>query len=230
MHCFEGCLDKGVRTVPACASDILRQMGGKHGTFRAICIAEASALGLSGDMRSVSAGWNDRVHGGSDTYDWGEDLDDERPEESAMRMLARWHLRTFTRMADWHGLEQVDWDGAERISVRWFSLWLEQKADVPLERFLQDLLTQFVFAQHLRVAMGRFDGRDVQRLRFCLDDSGIVRTAAFEHDEPLEPSWMADRFGAFVALLSDLDIIQQTDDKLTVGTHEHFVPQFEPDS
>ena len=142
-----------------------------------------------------------------------------------MRMLARWHLRTFTRMEDWHGLEQVDWDGAERISVRWFSLWLDQKADVPLERFLQDLLTQFVFAQHLRVAMGRFDGRDVQRLRFCVDDSGIVRTAAVEHDEPLEPSWMADRFGAFVALLSDLDIIQQTDEKLTVGPHDDLVPE-----
>ena len=78
--------------------------------------------------------------------------------------------------------------------------------------------------------MGRFDGRDVQRLRFCLDDSGIVRTAAVEHDEPLEPSWMADRFGAFTALLSDLDIIQQTDDKLTVGPHAGMVPQLEPEN
>jgi hypothetical protein len=66
----------------------------------------------------------------------------------------------------------------------------------------------------------------VQRLRFCLDDSGIVRTAAVEHDEPLEPSRMADRMGAFIALLSDLEIIRETNDKLTVGPHEDLVPKF----
>jgi hypothetical protein len=74
--------------------------------------------------------------------------------------------------------------------------------------------------------MGRFDGRDVQRLRFCLDDSGIVRTAAVEHDEPLELNRMADRVGAFIALLSDLEIIHQNDEKLTVGPHEDLVPEF----
>ena len=226
MHCFERCLAKGLRTVAVCAADISKQLGA-FSTFRAVCDVEAAAIGLTGDMSSLSDAWSKRVHGQSQNYDWGEDLDDDgRPEESAMRMLARWHLRTFGQIAQWHGLEQLDWDGPDRISIRWFSAWLEQKADLPLARFLEDLLTQFVFTQHLRVAMGRFDGRDVQRLRFCLDDNGIVRTAAVEHDEPLEPSWMADRFEAFVSLLCDLDIVQKNDGKLSLGPLAELVPEF----
>lgn len=225
MHCFERCLDSEMRTLPSCAANLVSEMPDTNATFREVCAAEAATIGLNGDMRTLSEGWNAQVHGRSANYDWGDDLDDDRPAESAMRMLARWHLRTFVRIAAWHGLEQLDWDGPDRVSVRWFSRWLEERADLPLARFVEDLLTQFVFAQHLRVAMGRFDGRDVQRLRFCLDDSGIVRTAAVEHDEPLEPSLMADRVGAFIALLTDLGIIHQTDSGMTVGKHEDLVPE-----
>ena len=227
MHCFERCLKRGFRTVSACATEIAKHLG-TISTFRAVCSMEAAAIGAAGDMAALSDGWNKRVHGQSKNYDWGEDLnDDDQPEDSAMRMLARWHLRTFGQIAKWNGLEQLDWDGPDRISIRWFSGWLEQKADLPLARFLEDLLTQFVFTQHLRVAMGRFDGRDVQRLRFCLDDSGIVRTAAVAHEEPLEPSWMADRFNAFVSLLCDLDIVRETDGKLSLGPLEELVPQLD---
>ena len=227
MHCFEQSLSNGARTVLQCTSEMLRELGGNYANFYDVCAAEAQVIGSHGEMVTLSGGWNARVHGDSANYDWGEDLEDERPVASAMRMLARWHLRTFLLIADWKKLEQLDWDGSERISILWFSEWIAQNAKIPLARFLEELLTQFVFAQHLRVAMGRFDGRDVQRLRFCLDDSGIVRTAAVEHEEPLAPSWMADRFKAFVSLLSDLGIVQVTNDQLAIGAKVDLVPQLE---
>ncbi len=225
MHCFERCLRLGARSVRDCVASMLGDLGVPHPTFRSLLEAEALGAGGRGSTTTISSNWNATIHGSSSNYDEGDDLDPDNPANRAFHMLARWHLRTYSRISNWKHLDQVNWDGPDRISVRWFSEWIENRADLALDRFLEDFLTQFVFTQHLRVAMGRYDGREVQRLRFSLDDNGIVRTDALKNSPPLEPGWMADRLLAFVALLSDLGVVRDEAEHLCVGPNADLVPR-----
>lgn len=228
MHCFEASLAEGSRTVRECAD----QLGGhftsgykKPDSLRAACQIEAAKAGIVGEIEELSEGWRKKVDSNSEHYDWGSDLLAAPRIVRAISMLARWYLRTFANLRVWERHLQTNWDGQERVSIAWFTRWLGERLDVPIDRLVEELLTQFVFSQHLRVAMGRFDGRDVQRLRFSLDDAGIVRTPAVAATPALEPNLMADRLDAFVNLLNDLCIVDVDQDaRIVVGSNASFVP------
>lgn len=88
---------------------------------------------------------------------------------------------------------------------------------------LGDLFSDLVFAQHLRVALSRFDGK-AQRLRFLLEDSGIELTvSARKKMGGTGMPWMPDRLEAFTNLLSDCAVIEIQDRKLFLGPlADHF--------
>lgn len=234
MHCFEDGLQNGCLSVRMVAERAVQQWhehsGGEIRTFADLIQFEAEAASLSGDLEQLSAKWNELVTGRSDHADWMDEQTAGSVINRALTMLARWHLRTFALIASFRERQhkQVYWDGADRVSLDWFSRWLRERETFPFAQFLQDLFSQLVFAQHLRVALVRFDGV-VQRLRFTLGDQGIIRTAAVAGQKPLAPSWMADRLDAFIQILCDLDALRRdSQGSIWEGSHVELVPTVDP--
>ncbi len=82
----------------------------------------------------------------------------------------------------------------------------------------RDLLSELIFAQHIRVALARFDGRS-QRLRFALADNGIEPTVSARRDLAKKRlPWMPDRLDSMIDLLCDCDVLGETDGKLQLGS------------
>lgn len=65
--------------------------------------------------------------------------------------------------------------GTDRIGICWFHDWLAGGDEHPVSRLLEEIFTQLIFVERLRMALGRFNGQ-VQRLRFFLGDEGIVQS------------------------------------------------------
>ena len=110
-----------------------------------------------------------------------------------------------------------------RMSSHWFAEWLRDRLSLPLSQVGEDVFSETVFSQHIKVALSRFDGQ-VQRLRFTLGDSGIIPATAAAKKLGQSPVRMADRLPSFLGLLSDLDIIRWEEDQpLEVGPHTDFL-------
>ncbi len=231
MHCFEQALIDGCHSIRQVVDKsvgvVTKAYPGQSATFEAIVHAEAKAAGLKPvkNTDALSTAWQNTVSWTQASYDWIEPTDERPPICRALTMLARWHLRTYSSIPVLASHPQTQWDGRDRLSLSWFSPWLEERSRCPLSRLLEDMFSQLVFAQHLRIALGRFDGV-VQRLRFTLDDSGIVRTTAMKAQPPLEPAWMQDRLDAFVLLLDDLGVLNVDGDhgKISEGANSGQVP------
>ena len=181
---------------------------------------------LKKEMRidAISIAWNKYIHGGHSYYEnieGGEHL----PEcARACKMLARWFLRTVYWFREYKNKELLTLGGRDRISMKYLSDWIMERENLPMKKFLHDLLSELVFSQHLRIALGRFDGQ-VQRLRFILGDTGITPTTSVGKELGKNlPSWMGDRLQCFVRLLIDLSVINKSsDDHLRVDENAHYV-------
>jgi hypothetical protein len=73
---------------------------------------------------------------------------------------------------------------------------------------------------HLRVSLSRFDGK-VQRMRFVLDDKGIVPSLSVgKKFADNKIPWMADRLECFLLLLKELGILNNEGDKWEIASEE----------
>ncbi len=144
--------------------------------------------------------------------------------ERALRMLARWMLRVMAWADDESHVPLLSLGGEDRVSMRWFVDWVNQRRDSPLVSLVSDWLEQLVFGQHVRVALSRFDGKS-QKLRFLLDDHGIVLAKAMADTRgKVIPGWTQDRLEAFVDLLCDVGLVTVSDDeKLELGTRHSLI-------
>jgi hypothetical protein len=193
-------------------------------TFGDLVREEALGAGSSADLDNATSHWNKKVDGSSLAYEW---IDVEAPEDEpgrALRMLARWFIRTRSWPEVYRGHKQLQWDGANRVSIAWFVGWLEKRLDQPIDNFLEEVFSELVFSQHLRTALSRYDGQ-IQRLRFLLGDDGIVPTRSSQSTLGQgEAPWMADRLDAFLYLLSDLDVVKRDKDGvLAIGPNTRFL-------
>ena len=125
-------------------------------------------------------------------------------------MLARWWIQTFGCLAWERHRPLFSLGGEDRISASWFHNWLKARLEWPLEKLVKDVFEQLVFAQHIRIALSRFDGQN-QRLRFVLGDGGIVptRSAIEKLAGDQLPGWTADRLRAFTRLLCDVGVLEE---------------------
>jgi hypothetical protein len=98
------------------------------------------------------------------------------------------------------------------MSMAWFAGWIEGRLDRTMDDLVRELFQDAVFAQHLKVALARFDGR-LQRLHFLLGDRGLEPTDEAREKLGRAPARMADRLAAFVGLLCDLDVLQEAEDQ-----------------
>lgn len=179
--------------------------------FSEVIEGELNVIGVKGDYTpTASQKWNEVAHHGHNSYDFiGVNYKEPEKEtiEICCKRLARWWLRMGSRLQDDSIRELVELGGADRVSIKWFWQWIDQRRELSLDQFLVEFLSRIVFSQHVRVALGRFDGQ-VQRLRFLLGDEGIMPAASAKHmmGDRL-PNWMADRLQAFIDLMTDLDLV-----------------------
>lgn len=132
-------------------------------------------------------------------------------------MLAGWNWRMIAWQQDPACNDFFNLGNSDRISIGWFLKWLHARRNQPVRHLLKDIFSDLVFAQHMRVALSRFDG-NAQRIRFLMGDNGIEPTISARKDfGDLDLPWMQDRLGTLIALLTDCDVITDNDGELRPG-------------
>jgi hypothetical protein len=216
MWCFEDALLQGCSTMDAITEWVISQLQeASNGPtcFRDVVMREARQITRASRFETISEHWDRQVHGAHPCYIDAPTYDDMDECDRALRMLARWWIRTLGWLASERHKDLLVLGGEERISARCLFQWIMARIDKPLSEFVRQLLEELVFAQHIRVALSRFDGNR-QRLRFAIGDGGIVPTrSAMEKLAGDDiPGWTADRLLAFTDLLCDLSVVARTDE------------------
>ncbi|MFN9286782.1 MAG: hypothetical protein ACK6EB_01850, partial [Planctomyces sp.] len=135
---------------------------------------------------------------------------------------ARWWIRAQRWLGESENGEFLLMGERSRMSSHWFAEWLKDRLSFPLSQVAEDIFSETIFAQHIKVALSRFDGQ-VQRLRFTWGDTGIVPTSAAKNLGQ-SPVRMADRLSSFLGLLSDLDVIEWPKDlPMMAGANTDFL-------
>jgi hypothetical protein len=215
LKCFELAISAGARRINDITDATIKSLGGRvepSDTLRAIFLREAQVISPSQDLNTVTARWNELVHGEHPSYVWIPQTEQEPEAGRAIRMLARWWIGSRTTVMDERNVELTLIGGEDRLSMRWFLQWVEQRLEERIDRVLPELFEQLVFAQHVRVALSRFDG-EAQRLRFSIGDNGICPTNAMAQKMGKGiPGWTADRLDAFINLLVDLSVLDRVEE------------------
>lgn len=187
------------------------------GTFGDLIRAETRPVYRGTDLLKASQAWNAAVHGAHERYDDVPRSDDDAELLRALRMLARWWLRILLWIRDEMLPASLEAGQRERLSMGSFHRWVEQRLQAPLTELLRELFADLVFAQHVKIALMRFDG-EVQRLRFTLGDEGIIPTAEVGDKRGEHPVRMADRLYSFIGILCDIGVVEwQEDGQLVTG-------------
>jgi hypothetical protein len=220
LWCFETALAEGAQSV----EDVVvywskrADRAGREikGTFEDILDATAGRTRREDDL-STSQAWNGEVHGDDDRF---EVIDDPQNDEAALHglsMFAGWYWRMLARQQDGRTTELMHLGGSDRMSIAWFLRWLQERRGIPIVELLTDIFSDLVFAQHMRIALARFDGT-AQRLRFLLGDSGIEPTLSARADLGQRglPS-MPDRLDTLIGLLCDCDVLTMTGGSVDLG-------------
>jgi hypothetical protein len=220
LSCFEQALAVGSRSV----DEVIRYWRRRSLTFNNICERKLSKF-LHDIARSVGAAndieksrlWNANVSADDQRFEHiPEPLDDDAIEH-ALQMIAGWYWRALVRDHDPDQSELMELGGPDRIAMRWFIQWLRTRLDCTVLEVVRDFFSDLVFAQHMRVALARFDGTS-QRLRFALSDNGIEPTLSARRDlGKLRLPWMPDRLDSLVGLLCDCDVLKANGELLSLG-------------
>lgn len=221
LCCFETALLQGCRTIDSVIQYWLHESpAGSKAMFgrplKDLCRKEASKIYHGTDFSKASELWNERIHPSHEAFDDFDGDDDSFGLMSAAIIMVRWWIRV-------HSWNRINFltpllgsGDRDRISISVFCNWLHERLDAPLFEVLHQLLSDLIFAQHIKFAIMRFDG-EVQRLRFTLGDDGIVPTEELRDKLAVPPVRMADRLRSFAGILSDLDILDIHDGTITLG-------------
>lgn len=222
LRCFELAIAAGCRTVPAVV-DHWQDRGPTaadgvfDGTLGELVRGEAGASPTA-DLLATARKWGNQIHGDHPAYDDEDEGDEDGELLRALRLVARWWLRTTPWEADGVLPGWFREGGGAKVGMGWFRDWLAARWERRVADVVRDAFADLVFAQHIKVALTRFDGK-LQRLRFTLGDGGIVRCAEVPADKfGGRPSRMVDRLGAFTRLLTDLGVVRcDADERLVAG-------------
>ena len=223
LYCFEIALKNGCRSIEAVVDFWLKGPNAKkvvwQTTFDEILLAEAKKITGSRDDDTISHAWNEKVHPGHSSFEEPDDLDQylASPCLPACQLLAKWFWRMLVRVKQDKNRTIVRLGDSDRMSMAWFIDWLQARRSLPLEAFLKDVFSDLVFAQHMRVALSRFDGQ-AQRLRFMLSDRGIEPAIGARNIGEMRPPWMPDRLDTLINLLEDTEVlVRSANDELGAG-------------
>jgi len=221
LWCFEMALSEGARSIeeiidywakrtakagnrlPTCFRDLLKDIAGDI---------------FSADEEATSLAWNASVMGDDDRYELVDDPKGDEAVLHGLRMFAGWYWRMLSRQGNGDTKDLMKLGGPDRMGMAWFLQWLQDRLDRPIHDMLRDIFSDLIFAQHMRIALSRFDG-SAQRLRFLLGDSGIEPSVSAKKDfANLNLPWMSDRLYTLTSLLCDCDVLEMEDDLLRLGS------------
>ena len=192
-------------------------------TFQEQLNVESNWLKSQTNFEVTSKKWNNLVHQDHPFYEVINTIEESELCAITCRVLARWMLRIFSWLKTNKHQEFFILGGPERISIKWFLDWILERKSMALSEFLQEIFSDLIFAQHIRIALSRFDGQ-TQRLRFLLGDRGIEPTRSVGDKLGRKPYFMSDRFDSFIRLLIDLSVINENqDEKLSIGENSDAV-------
>ena len=226
LWCFEVALKAGARSVDEIITHwsdrVVRSGAELGGSFRGLLKGCAGSL-FEKDEIATSQAWNAEVHGGDERFEHIAEPQDDEAVLHGLQMLAGWYWRMLLRLQDSKTKELMNLGGSDRMSMAWFLKWLQERQDRPMRELLKDIFSDLVFAQHIRIALARFDGT-AQRLRFLLGDSGIEPTLSALSDLAKRSlPWMRDRLDTLIALLCDCDVLTMQSEGLHLGSRAHDV-------
>jgi hypothetical protein len=172
-------------------------------------------------LLETSKSWNREVGADDHRFEYVEEAQNDQAPRDALRMIASWYWRARQRLEDPAQTELVLLGGADRVGMSWFIKWLEARKNRAIAGVVRDIFSDLVFAQHVRVALARFDGTS-QRLRFGLADNGIEPTTSARRDlAKKDLPWMPDRLDSLIGLLCDCDVLHELEGKLSLGAAAH---------
>ncbi|MBC7753690.1 MAG: hypothetical protein H7Z71_05600 [Moraxellaceae bacterium] len=165
------------------------------------------------DLSETSKLWNNTVHFQHKFFEYLEvdESEDANNSARAISLLIGWYLRVKSWGIDEIKVPFLKYGDSDRVSISWFIGWIDKRSTLDLKQLLNELFQELIFSQHIRIALSRFDGES-QKIRFILDDKGIVPTKGTTDIGTREVPWMADRLDAFIDLLCDVDVISKSDD------------------
>lgn len=165
----------------------------------------------------TSKQWSDHVQVDDDLFEHVSEAKGDSAVSDILHMIAGWYWRALPRVNDPAQTELMKLGGADRVSMAWFIEWLRSRSAAKMTDVVRDLFSELVFAQHMRIALARFDGKS-QRLRFALSDNGIEPTRSARKDLAKLPlPWMPDRLDSLLGLLCDCDVLDADGDLFARG-------------
>lgn len=133
-------------------------------------------------------------------------------------MIAGWYWRMLVRQQEGRTKTLMTLGGADRMSISWFLQWIAERRKLPIRAMLQEMFSSLIFAQHMRIALARFDGT-AQRLRFLIGDGGIEPTVSARSDlGERDLPWMPDRLDTLAGLLCDCDVLMENEGVVRPGS------------
>jgi hypothetical protein len=220
LWCFEEALANGARSIDDVVSYWQRRCAEFNRASRLTVqqfFKETAGALYSKDALETSRSWNRQVEPNDDRFEHIEEAQSDEAPYEALRMIAGWYWRARQRLEDPAQTELMQLGGADRIGMAWFIKWLEARKHRSVTDIVRDIFSHLVFAQHVRVALARFDGTS-QRLRFGLADNGIEPTTSARKDlAKKDIPWMPDRLDSLIGLLCDCDVLREVHGKLSLG-------------
>jgi hypothetical protein len=220
LWCFETAIKFGSRSV----NEVIQYWAGRVQTNRALFERTfydimrdcAGPLRKEDDLKT-SLAWNNQVHVDHKRFEWVLDPKNDLAIEHGLTILAGWCWRMLSWQQDKICAPLFKLGGADRMSIFWLLEWLSRRRNRPIRDLLKDVFSDLIFAQHMRIALARFDG-NAQRIRFLMGDSGIEPTISARKDfGELDLPWMPDRLDTLVALLCDCGVLVGQDGALRPG-------------
>lgn len=224
LWCFEDAIKNGNRSIEAVVEywEGRSRSAGFDGnvTFEHFAQECAGSLLKKNDL-TTSQAWNEEVHAGDERFEFVDEPCNDNAVSHALRMIAGWYWRMLVRQQDGKAKSLLNLGGADRMSMSWFLQWIADRRKLPIRTLLKDIFSSLIFAQHMRIALARFDGT-AQRLRFLIGDSGIEATISARSDlgERNLP-WMSDRLDTLAGLLCDCDVLAEKDGAFSRGSAAH---------
>lgn len=220
LWCFEDAINQGNRSIEAVIEYWERRLnsaGAKFDLTYETFARECAGRLLKNDELATSQSWNEKVHGGDERFEYVDEPRDDKAVINALRMIAGWYWRMLVRQQEGRTKNLMSLGGADRMSISWFLQWITERRKLPIHALLKDMFSSLIFAQHMRIALARFDGT-AQRLRFLIGDGGIEPTVSARSDlGERDLPWMPDRLDTLAGLLCDCDVLMENDSVLRAG-------------
>jgi hypothetical protein len=220
LWCFEDAIKNGNRSIEAVIEYWERRSksaGVRFNVTFETFARECAGTMLKKDDLATSEAWNEKVHAGVESFEYVDQPRDDNAVINALRMIAGWYWRMLVRQQEGKTKNLMSLGGADRMSMSWFLQWITQRRKLPISFLLKDIFSSLIFAQHMRIALARFDGT-AQRLRFLIGDGGIEATISARSDlGERDLPWMPDRLDTLAGLLCDCAVLAEKDGTLRLG-------------